>query len=76
MSSLSSDLLAVLRCPLTGSALVQEGDLLAATVTDSTGNPVYYSIDEGIPVLLRPELLVAATEAGSDEHDGLPAHQS
>ncbi|WP_026551462.1 hypothetical protein [Arthrobacter sp. H20] len=70
MSPISSDLLAVLRCPVTGSALVHEGEFLVSSVTDSTGDPVQYSIDEGIPVLLRPELLVAATEAGSDEHDG------
>ena len=74
MSPISPDLLAVLRCPVTGSALVQEGEFLVSSVTDGTGNPVRYSIDEGIPVLLRPELLVAATEAGSDEHDGPAAN--
>ncbi|GAA1119743.1 hypothetical protein [Arthrobacter flavus] len=70
MSPISPDLLAVVRCPVTGSTLVDKGDFLVSSVTDSTGNPVHYSIDEGIPVLLRPELLVAATEAGSDQHDG------
>lgn len=74
MSSLSPDLLAVLRCPVTGSTLVHEGEFLVSSEPDSTGSPVRYSIDEGIPVLLRPELLVAATAAGSDEHDGPPAH--
>ncbi|MBG6180297.1 Trm112 family protein [Arthrobacter sp. CAN_A1] len=74
MSPLSPDLLAVLRCPVTGSTLVHEGEFLVSSVTDSTGSPVRYSIDEGIPVLLRPELLVAATEAGSDEHDGPAAN--
>ena len=51
MSHVNADLLAVLRCPVTGSALTQDGDqLVAARDKDDTR----YDIVDGIPVLLPP----------------------
>jgi uncharacterized protein YbaR (Trm112 family) len=66
MARISPELLSLLRCPVTGAALKQDGEVL---VTTGSGEKLRYGIDEGIPVLLRPELLEAATVAGSDEHD-------
>ena len=54
MANISPQLLAVLRCPATGSALVQVGDELVATAGGPDGTPPRYRILEGIPVLLRP----------------------
>lgn len=59
MPNIASDLLAILRCPVTGSALVQEGEVLRSSGPDASGNFVEYPIDESIPVLLRPELRAA-----------------
>jgi uncharacterized protein YbaR (Trm112 family) len=56
MAHLSPELLAVLRCPVTGSSLVQEGGELVSTVKDASGQQLRYRIDEGIPVLLPPSL--------------------
>lgn len=70
MAPITTELLAVLRCPVTGSSLELDGSLLRSTAKDHSGSPVTYTIDEGIPVLLRAELLDAATAAGSDQHDG------
>ncbi|MCC9205387.1 Trm112 family protein [Arthrobacter sp. zg-Y769] len=53
MANLTAGLLDVLRCPVTGSPLVQDGDELVSTVPDASGNPVRYRLDEGIPVLLK-----------------------
>ncbi|WP_309124378.1 hypothetical protein [Arthrobacter sp.] len=61
MPNIASDLLAILRCPVTGSALVQEGEVLRSSAPDPTGSFVEYPIDELIPVLLRPELRTAET---------------
>ncbi|GAB4099068.1 hypothetical protein [Sinomonas halotolerans] len=55
MPNLSPSLLAVLRCPQTGSALVQKGDALVATAVGADGSVPEYAIEDGIPVLLVPE---------------------
>ena len=72
MPHLSPELLSVLRCPVTGSALVQEGDELVAAVAGESGVKPRYAIEDGIPLLLPPELLAAATAAASDQHDSAP----
>ncbi|NUP73513.1 MAG: hypothetical protein HOQ07_02510 [Sinomonas sp.] len=51
---LRPDLLAVLRCPITGSALVQEGEELVASAPGPDGSLPRYPIEDGIPVLLPP----------------------
>ena len=43
-------------------------DLVAAVAGDSGVKP-RYAMEDGIPLLLPPELLAAATAAGSDQHD-------
>jgi len=70
MPLISPELLSVLRCPVTGSALVQEGDELVAATPGADGQKPRYAIEDGIPLLLPPELLAAATAAPSDQHDG------
>lgn len=70
MPLISPELLSVLRCPVTGSALVQEGEELVAVSPDANGQQLRYRIEDGIPLLLPPELLAAATAASSDQHDG------
>jgi uncharacterized protein YbaR (Trm112 family) len=72
MPHLSPELLSVLRCPVTGSALVQEGEELVAAVAGDSGVKPRYAIEDGIPLLLPPELLAAASAAGSDRHDSAP----
>ncbi|WP_442212652.1 hypothetical protein [Specibacter sp. RAF43] len=57
MAKMSEDLLAVLRCPVTGSTLIQQGDELLSTAPGADGQPVRYAIDEGIALLLRPDQL-------------------
>ncbi|KNH16539.1 hypothetical protein ACU18_13220 [Arthrobacter sp. ZBG10] len=69
MPKISPELLSVLRCPVTGSPLVQEGEELVATNAGEAGAAPRYAIQDGIPLLLPPELLAAATRAGSDQHD-------
>ncbi|MDQ0851150.1 uncharacterized protein YbaR (Trm112 family) [Arthrobacter sp. B3I9] len=69
MPNLSPELLSVLRCPVTGSALVQEGEELVATEADGNGTMPRYRIEDGIPLLLPPELLSAATAAPASQHD-------
>ena len=54
---------------MTGSPLVQEGEELVATAAGDTGVRNRYAIEDGIPLLLPPELLAAAASAGSDQHD-------
>ena len=63
MPKLSPELLSVLRCPVTGSGLVQEGDELVTVTADGSGNKLRYRIEDGIPLLLPPELQPAATAA-------------
>jgi uncharacterized protein YbaR (Trm112 family) len=70
MPKISPDLLSVLRCPVTGSALTQEGEELVSTASDENGEKLRYAIEDGIPLLLPPELLAAANAARSDQHDG------
>ena len=53
MANLTAGLLDVLRCPVTGSALVQDGDELVSAVPGAGGTPVRYRVEEGIPVLLK-----------------------
>lgn len=72
MPNLSPELLKVLRCPVTGSALVQDGEELVATAADGSGATPRYRIEDGIPLLLPPELVPAATAAPSDQHDAGP----
>jgi uncharacterized protein YbaR (Trm112 family) len=55
MARISDVLMAVLRCPVTGSTLVQVGEELVSTGNGPDGSPLRYTIDEGIPLLLRPE---------------------
>ncbi|WP_426766383.1 Trm112 family protein [Pseudarthrobacter sp. 1G09] len=76
MPKISSELLSVLRCPVTGSPLVQEGEELVATAAGADGVKPRYAIEDGIPLLLPPELLAAATAAGSDQHDSDPAEDA
>jgi uncharacterized protein YbaR (Trm112 family) len=54
MAHISQQLLAVLRCPETGSPLTQQGEELVSGANGPQGAPVRYTILEGIPVLLRP----------------------
>lgn len=75
MPKISPELLSVLRCPVTGSPLVQEGEELVATTAGEDGVKPRYSIEDGIPLLLPPELLAAAATAGSDQHDPAAARQ-
>ncbi|MFL4473433.1 Trm112 family protein [Paeniglutamicibacter sp. MACA_103] len=55
MSNLSAQLIAQLRCPVTGSTLVQHGDTLRSTGTGANGETYSYDIVEGIPVMLATE---------------------
>ncbi|XAS67957.1 Trm112 family protein [Micrococcaceae bacterium Sec5.7] len=74
MPKISPELLSVLRCPVTGSPLVQEGEELVTTAAAESGDKLRYAIEDGIPLLLPPELLPAANAARSDQHDApLPA---
>ncbi|ABM06650.1 MULTISPECIES: Trm112 family protein [Micrococcaceae] len=69
MPKVSPELLSILRCPVTGSPLVQEGDELVSTDAAADGEKLRYSIEDGIPLLLPPELLAAANAATSGQHD-------
>lgn len=70
MPKLTAELLAVLRCPVTGSSLVQEGEELVSTAADSSGRPVRYGLVESIPVLL-PQARLAAP-SGSEGRPTAP----
>jgi uncharacterized protein YbaR (Trm112 family) len=72
MPKISPELLSVLRCPVTGSALVQDGEELVTTTAGADGVKLRYKIEDGIPLLLPPELLPAAAAAPADQHDGGP----
>ena len=52
MPNIDPGLLSILRCPVTGSALIQSGDELVSAVADADGQQLRYSIEDGIPVLL------------------------
>ena len=43
MPKISPELLSVLRCPVTGSALTQEGEELVSTAPAEGGEPVRYA---------------------------------
>ena len=73
MAHLSPELLAVLRCPVTGSSLVQEGEELVSSAKDASGQQPRYRIDEGIPVLLPPSLQEAGQAAGAQATAAQPA---
>lgn len=51
--TLSPQVLAILRCPLTRSTLRLEGDSLVADIPEGAG--LRYPIKDGIPVLLMEE---------------------
>ncbi len=55
MSNLPTQLTAQLRCPITGSTLVQHGDTLISSGTGADGETFSYDIVEGIPVMLASE---------------------
>lgn len=59
MAKISEKLLSILRCPVTGSTLVQDGDELISSANGPEGSRLRYSIDEGILLLLRPEQITA-----------------
>ncbi|MDR7081287.1 uncharacterized protein YbaR (Trm112 family) [Arthrobacter ginsengisoli] len=74
MPKISPELLSVLRCPVTGSPLVQDGEELVSTAAGHSGEKLRYAIEDGIPLLLPPELLPAAAAAPAFQHDaGLSA---
>ncbi|BCW05133.1 MULTISPECIES: Trm112 family protein [Micrococcaceae] len=68
MPKVSPELLSILRCPVTGSPLVQEGEELVSTAAAENGEKVRYAIEDGIPLLLPPELLAASSAASSGQH--------
>lgn len=59
MANISETLMAILRCPVTGSTLIQKGAELISTANGPEGVPLHYTIDEGIALLLRPEQITA-----------------
>ncbi|UXM92990.1 Trm112 family protein [Paenarthrobacter sp. JL.01a] len=69
MPKVSPELLSILRCPVTGSPLVQEGEELVSTAEAADGVKLRYSIEDGIPLLLPPELLAASGAAGPGQHE-------
>ena len=69
MPKISPELLSVLRCPVTGSPLVQDGEELVTTAAGPAGVKLRYAIEDGIPLLLPPELLPAAAAAPAFQHD-------
>ncbi|XAS64993.1 Trm112 family protein [Micrococcaceae bacterium Sec5.8] len=70
MPKISPELLSVLRCPVTGSPLEQDGEDHLTTAAGPSGEKLRYPIEDGIPLLLPPELLPAAAAASSSQHDG------
>ncbi|GAB3257988.1 Trm112 family protein [Arthrobacter pigmenti] len=67
MPKLAPELLSVLRCPVTGSALIQQDDTLVSSANGPQGEPLHYVIDEGIPVLLPdPATADSTTETGQE----------
>jgi uncharacterized protein YbaR (Trm112 family) len=62
MPELAPDLLSLLRCPVTRSALRQDGDFLIS----ETGN-LKYPIRDGIPVLLADEAALPDGIASLDD---------
>ncbi|RJT80946.1 hypothetical protein D6T63_07035 [Arthrobacter cheniae] len=60
MANLPARLLDVLRCPVTGAELTQDGAVLTSSSPGPDGETLTYGLNEGIPVLLRAELLDGA----------------
>ena len=61
-NSIDAELLDLLRCPLTHSALRQEGEYLVATV-----GGLRYPLRDGIPVMLVEEAKLPAGVSSLDE---------
>ena len=61
-NTLDSELLTILRCPITHSSLRQEGDFLIAEV-----GGLAYPVRDGIPVMLAEEAKLPAGFATLDE---------
>lgn len=59
MAKISEEVLSVLQCPVTGSALIQKGNELESSTPGPDGVPVVYRMEDGIALLLRPEQLGA-----------------
>ena len=74
MPKISPELLSVLRCPVTGSPLEQDGEELVTTAAGPSGEKLRYAIEDGIPLLLPPELLPAAAAAPGFQHDAGRPH--
>lgn len=55
MSRIRSELLNVLRCPVTAGRLHQEGDELISDRATATGEFPHYSVHDGIAILLPSE---------------------
>ncbi|WP_035768885.1 Trm112 family protein [Arthrobacter castelli] len=66
MPNLAPDLLSVLRCPVTGSTLTQQDDVLISSANGPQGQPLRYAIDEGIIVLLPSGLQPEPAGSGPD----------
>ena len=64
MARLTAELLAVLRCPVTRTPLVQDGDELVSTGTGPDG-VLRYRLEEDIPVLLPQEQTTSAAGNGA-----------
>jgi uncharacterized protein YbaR (Trm112 family) len=73
MAHLSKQLHEVLRCPVTGSALIERDGLLVAAEPGADGTWPAYRLEEGIPVLLRSEAQAAAQPAAPGRPDALQA---
>ncbi|MDN5754905.1 MAG: hypothetical protein L0J68_02880 [Micrococcaceae bacterium] len=54
MAHITPQLLEILRCPVTGSTLTQDGDALVASGEDDRGSTPRYRLHEGIPIMLGP----------------------
>ncbi len=76
MPHVRDELLVLLRCPVTRSSLVQDGDDLVSTAPGPDGQPLRYRIEDQIVLLLRAEQVAAAVAAGSDQHDPQSSGQS
>ncbi|MCA4133575.1 Trm112 family protein [Arthrobacter sp. M4] len=67
MPKVSPELLSILRCPVTHSSLVQEGDELVSTADGPSGGKVRYAIEDGIPLLLPPAEPVQDNAPGASQ---------
>ncbi|MCC9197959.1 hypothetical protein QNO08_04430 [Arthrobacter sp. zg-Y820] len=67
MAKLTADLMAVLRCPVTGSPLEEDNGGLVSTAPDAAGHRVRYVLEEGIPVLLAPSVATASDSPATSD---------